>query len=382
MSDTGIKTSLTNVNDAYMPLIVGQMEKNQIQMSAYSKECVLHAISAINAILSNKGIGWNDKALDKSNVADILMKVASFQLNAAASPREVYFSLRNVKQPDKTWKKQVEMGIEGDGNDSLLARFGRDVAQVGQFWKVREGDDFKYPSYNGLDFEPPSWTPKGQGKLMKVVYPIIKAGSDGNRYIEYYIAERADVIANLIAHISQNMMTETFGIVDDYYKASADNKKKIAARKKELLKKASDMGIDATLDDEELQPWISPAWTEYHSREAMIERKLRNNAIKKIPKDFANGALETMFEETVNETYRALQADIDDNMAKTPIDVSVTDTSEDTDATQAKNESDSPVVEDSAASPSTPPKNAPSEAPVKEIEASPTPSELPEEPGF
>ena len=325
-------TALTRVNDTFMPLIMGQMAKSNIQMSAYAKECTLHAISAINAVLDKAGITWADKQLDKSTVSDILLKIACFQLNAAASPREVYFQLRNCKssvmdpetgRKSDVWKKQIEMGIEGDGNDSILARFGRGVQKVWQIWKIRENDDFKYPSYNGLDMIPPQWTPKGGGKIIKIVYPLTVEGHDGHPYNQFYIAEREDVINNLLAHINSNMMQETFGIADDKYHATADQKAKIEARKHELLAKARSLGIDKALDDEELQPYISPAWTELFSRESMIERKMRNNAIKKIPKNFGNGALETMFEETTDEAYKATAREIKQLANSNPIDIEV-----------------------------------------------------------
>lgn len=316
-------TQLTKVNDTFMPLILSQMQKNSIEMSPYAKTCVLHAISAINSALDKAGISWNSTELDKSTVSDILIKVACFQLNAAASPREVYFQTRNVKGADGNWKKQIEMGIEGDGNDALLARFGRDVVEVGQFWKVREKDDFTYPTFNGLDMDPPKWTPKGGGKIVRVVYPIIKSSKDGKRHVEFYISEREDVIKNLIAHINSNMMNETFGFAESKRKATNDQKIKIEARKRELLKRANDLGLDAALDDPELQPWISPAWTEFHSRESMIERKMRNNAIKKIPKNFGNGALETMFEEATDDVYRSTAREIRDNANRDMIDVQV-----------------------------------------------------------
>lgn len=316
-------TQLTKVNDTFMPLILSQMQKNSIEMSPYAKTCVLHAISSINSALDKAGISWNSAELDKSTVSDILIKVACFQLNAAASPREVYFQTRNIKGADGNWKKQIEMGIEGDGNDALLARFGRDVVEVGQFWKVRENDDFTYPTFNGLDMDPPKWTPKGSGKIVRIVYPIIKSSKDGKRHVEFYISEREDVIKNLIAHINSNMMNETFGFAESKRKATNDQKIKIEARKRELLKRANDLGLDAVLDDPEMQPWISPAWTEFHSRESMIERKMRNNAIKKIPKDFGNGALETMFEEATDEVYRSNAREIRDNANRNTIDVQV-----------------------------------------------------------
>ena len=56
--------------------------------------------------------------------------------------------------------------------------------------------------------------------------------------------------------------------------------------KKELLKKARELGF-GVLDAEEFEPFISPAWRSDYSREVMILRKMRNNVVKKIPKDFA-----------------------------------------------------------------------------------------------
>lgn len=300
-------TALTRINDTFMPMIINQLSQNEIEMSSYAKNCVLHAISAIMTAVEKSGSNINDPQLDRSSITDVLLKVAALQLNASASPREVYFQVRNEKtQKDgkDAWKKKVEMGIEGDGNDSILARFGRGIAEVGQYWKVRECDEFEYPSYNGLDMTPPKWTPHGKGRIVRIVYPIIKLGSDKKRYVEFYISEREDVMTNLLAHINNNLMNETFGITANRYNASAEEKKQIAAKKKEILDQAKSLALDDALDDETLRPYISDAWYAPHSREAMIERKMRNNAIKKIPKDFGNGMIETLFEETFEDRPR------------------------------------------------------------------------------
>ena len=55
----------------------------------------------------------------------------------------------------------------------------------------------------------------------------------------------------------------------------------------------------------------------------MIERKMRNNAIKKIPKDFGNGAMETMFEEATDEAYRAAAREVKQLANGDPIDITV-----------------------------------------------------------
>ena len=320
-------TALTKVNDTFLPLIESQMEKNSLNMSPYSKQCVMHAISGINALLDKAGVTWVSPELDRSTISDILIKVACLRLNAAVQPREVYFELRNVKKKGDgkdVWMKQVEMGVEGDGNDTILSNFGRGVKRVCQIWKVREGDDFTYPHFDGLDMAPPQWTPKGSGKIVKVVYPVIMDGKGGEQYVDFYISEREDVRHNLLAHLNNNLMQETFGLAESKYKATPDQKKKISEKKQEIFNKAKTHDtLDDILDDPELQPYISPAWTEPYSRESMIERKMRNNAIKKIPKDFGNGSLETMFEEATDETYRATAREIKQFANSEPIDLDV-----------------------------------------------------------
>jgi len=317
--ETNYSTKLAKVTNIYAPMIERQLTGNGVNMSHYARTCVVNAISAINAALDAKGIGWNDEQLDTNNLTQTLLHVAALQLNAAASPREVYFQIRNVKHGDN-WRKQIEMGIEGDGNDAILRRFGADVQKVGQYWLVREGDDFEYPTYTGFDTTPPKWSPKGKGDVVRIVYPIMK--TDG--IAEFHIAERADVIRNLAAHVNNNLMNETFGICADRYKATPDQKKKIAERKAEILSKVQGLGL-AALDDSELQQWISPAWADPQSREAMIIRKMRNNIVKKIPKDFGSAFVEMVHSETTDAEYAATRREIADNANRQVIDIEIPD---------------------------------------------------------
>lgn len=299
------KTQLTQVNETYLPMITNQLENNNITLSEYSKSCVVNAISAINNVLDTNGVAWGDAQLDKSGLTQILLSVAALQLNATATPRECYFQIRNVavKGADgkQVWKKKIEMGIEGDGFDSLVNRFGRDVKKVFPHWLVREDDDFKYPRYVGLELTPPEWQPKGSGKVVRVVYPI--QSTDGA--VDYYISERADVKKNLIAHISNNMMNETFGVCADRYKATDEQKQEIAEKKREVLNKAKELDLDSLLDSAEHDKYISPAWKEEQSRESMIIRKMRNNIVKKIPKDFSSSFVAEIYNENSDEAYKA-----------------------------------------------------------------------------
>lgn len=319
------ETGLTKISNTFFPMIESQLIGNGLKMDDYSKQCVMSAISAINAVLDSKGISINDPQLDKNNLTQNLLTVASLKLNPAANPREVYFQMRNVKKKVKdpetkrdvdVWTKQIEMGIEGDGNDAILANFGRGVQEVHQYWQVRAEDRFVYPSYRGIEMQPPEWTPTGKGEIVRIVYPISKTSGQ----TEYYIAEREDVTRNLIAHINNNLMNETFGIAESKFKATSDQKKKIDAKKREILKKVEDQGMKA-LDDESVQDYISPAWKDPQSRESMIIRKMRNNVVKKIPKDFGNAFVEMTYDEAEDDSYSKIRREVNEKANQEVLDI-------------------------------------------------------------
>lgn len=321
-------TVLTRANDVYFPLIEKQLEGHSITFSDYAKKCVVNAISAINEMLTTAGTSWNDESLDQSNVAQTLLTVASLELNPSADPAECYFQIRNVKQKKKdesgkvieVWKKKIEFGIQSDGNDALLARFGRNIKKVYPHWVVRENDVFEYPKFNGLEMSPPKWEPRYTGKVVRVVYPILH----NDNTLHFYIAEREDVKKNLIAHINNNMMNETFGICQDRYKATKEQLEQIAERKKAIKACLATLTLDEILDSEDYDAWISPSWKECFSREEMIIRKMRNNITKKIPKDFGSSAVQERFMEAVDEDYRKAKQDIIESTAT----VLIEDTSE------------------------------------------------------
>ncbi len=271
------KSQLAKINDTYMPQIETQLRGNRIHMTEYQRTVVINALSSINEMLVKEGIRIGD--IDQSNITQILMKVAVLQLNAAATPREVYFIKRKQKNKNGTEIQIIEMGIEGDGNDAILSRFGREVKTVHRHWEVRENDDFTFPGHVGMEITPPTWNPKGTGKVIRVVYPI--EYNDGQ--IEYFTAEREEVKEkNLLAHMFNNLMWD---------KNKKDKKSKI----KEFADKHT---LDEVLDSEEMQTLgnISPAWKDPHSRESMIVRKMRNNVVKKIPKDFSNAYIQSVVE--------------------------------------------------------------------------------------
>lgn len=298
-------TGLSQWTNTITGLVSRDFEQNGVKYDEYSKQCAMNAMGAIFQLVQN-----DDKAdmgnLNTSNLREVVAQCASLKLNASAMPREVYFQLRN-KQIGGQWCKVVEMGIEGDGNDSLLRQFGNNIDTVYPVWLVKEGDDFTYPRRRGIEIEPAEWTPKGlSDKTVRVVYPVkLKDGT-----IDYLIAEREPVRTNLIAHIRNNLLNETFGICENRYKATPKQKEQIRARKEEVLSAIRECEtLEDILNCEAARPYISAAWLD--TPEAMIVRKMRNNAIKKFPKNLNGMASSSLLQ--LDETYKASQEEIAEN---------------------------------------------------------------------
>lgn len=304
-----LSTQLSYFVNQYTGLMERDFSEHGLQFDDYSKQCVMASMSAIyNLVTSSKA---NMSNLNGSNLRQVIGQVSSLKLNANAVPRECYFQLRNKQAADGSWYKEVEMGIEGDGNDAILRNFGVGVKKVHPVWLVKEGDIFVYPKHKGIEMTPPEWEEKGESqKVIRVVYPVEME----NGKTEYLIAEREGVKTNLFAHIRNNMMNETFGLVKGgkktRYDATDAEKKAIEAKKEEIF---SELRKCATLEDmlncEVARPYISAAWLD--TPESMIVRKMRNNAIKKYPKDFNSIASQSILQ--MDETYQEAQEEIKEN---------------------------------------------------------------------
>lgn len=298
-------TGLSQWTNTITGLVSRDFEQNGVQYDEYSKQCAMNAMGAIFQLVQNTDkVDMNN--LNTSNLREVVAQCASLKLNANAMPREVFFQLRS-KQVGGQWVKMVEMGVEGDGNDALLRQFGNGIDTVYPVWLVKEGDDFTYPRRRGINVEPAEWTPKGlSDKTVRVVYPIkLKDGS-----VDYLIAEREPVRTNLIAHIKNNMLNETFGICADRYKSTPKQKEEIKVKKAEILSAIRECEtLEDILNCEVAKPYISAAWLD--TPEAMIVRKMRNNAIKKFPKNLNNMASNSLLQ--LDETYKASQEEIAQN---------------------------------------------------------------------
>jgi hypothetical protein len=305
-------TSLSEWSNTITGLIVNDYKACGMELDDYSKECAIEAMTSIFNLVKNDPKSDMGK-LDTSNLTGIVKRCANLKLNASAYPRECYFQLRNVnvgKDPQTgrdIWQKQVEMGIEGNGYDSLLSNYGKNVKQVYPHWIVKEGDKYIPPKHKGLSVTEPEWEEKGlSSKAVRVVYPVMLA--DGT--VTYLSADRDSVKINLLAHVKQNMMNETFGICTDRYKATEKQKSEIKEKKNEVLNTLrACKTVDEMLECEIAKPFISGAWLD--TPESMIQRKMCNNAIRKYPKNYDPMARQAILE--MDDIYKTAQAEIEEN---------------------------------------------------------------------
>lgn len=310
-----INTAVSQWTNSITSLVTRDFELCGVSFDEYSKQCAMAAMTSIYQLVKDSDKVKDLNSLDTSNLREIVGQAASLKLNANAVPRECYFQLR-TKKVGENYMQVVEMGIEGDGNDAMLRNYGENVDTVYPCWLVKEGDEFSYPKHKGIEMTPPEWEEKGQSqKVIRVVYPIkLKDGT-----FQYLIAERDGVKVNLFAHVRNNLMNETFGILKGTnskgkaktrYDATPEEKKQIDAKKEEIfdaLRKCET--IEDMLACEIAKPFISAAWID--TPESMIVRKMRNNAVKKYRKDFNSMAKQSFNQ--LDETYVSVQEEIAEN---------------------------------------------------------------------
>lgn len=324
-------TALSQWSNEITGLIARDYEACGVKFDDYSKQCALEAMTAIFNLVKNSPKLKDMNDLDPSNLRGIVENCASLKLNANAYPRECYFQLRNTKigtdeNGNDVWKQMVEMGYEGAGYDALLVNFGKDVDRVYPYWVVKEGDTYIPPKHRGIEVTPPEWEEKGLSeRAVRVVYPVKL--TDGT--ITYLTAEREGVKVNLLAHVRNNLMNETFGLVKGTkkkfgkevprtrYDATEEEKKAIDAEKEKILGALRECEtLDDMLNCEIAKPYISAAWLD--TPESMIQRKMCNNATRKFPKNYDPMARQAQLE--MDEVYQEVQEEIEANANSVPFE--------------------------------------------------------------
>ena len=285
----------------------------ELQWGIEEKTRADSALRAIDKVLFDNDITWAEILNDdqrRNNVVSIVKQIVFLKLNPDAIPNEVYFITRNKKvgtdeYNNPIWKKFIESGVEGAGNDSILRNFGSKVKNI-QSYIVYEGDEFSGVWYEGFEVKLPTFRPKlrqageAKGKALYAVYLI--ETTDGNYDIS--ISEREDVKQSLLAHIRQNGADEEYlakissyslddildgNVPDSDFKKESKHWNKVSRR------------YDISYETLTLKDLISPAWKSVISREKMIERKMRNHATRRYPKNFSHVAIQDIYEATFED---------------------------------------------------------------------------------
>lgn len=251
-----------------------------VAFSDYGKKCVMNAIAGLVTMAQSQGIAFNQ--INGSLLKLALQNIGYTELNYAAMPSEVYFDLRKSTDDKGNVTYTPSMKPQGAGNEKLVRKYGVGIKELKPAWLVREGDEFTYPSFDGIEMTPPKWTPKSYDKkVMMVVYPLVK--QDGS--VEFLIATREGIKPNIIAQIRQN----TLYAFKDYTTKKVDEKKRDEFYNA-LNEYAEAHTVDELLANQEYAKYVNPTYTSGGSKESMILRKMKNNALKNYPKEYDNAA--------------------------------------------------------------------------------------------
>lgn len=300
-------TALSQWMNTFTDLAVRDYEENGIEFDEYSRTCARNAMRGIIMYVSDSGKDPN--SIDKNSLYNTVLTCASLKLNANSEPAEVYFTTRNKNiggKGEAKWVTVVEPGIMTPGLLSLIRTFGVGVQEVRPVWVVKEGDEYTPMKMVGVEATPPTWVQNGVSqKVVRVVVPILINGE-----WQYFTAERESVRINLMSHIRNNMLNETFGICKDRYHATPDQLAAIKAKKQEIL---DILYTCETVDDiikcDTAKPYLSEAWL--GSTESMIATKLTKNATAKISKDYNQIAKRSYTQ--LDEVYKASREEIEEN---------------------------------------------------------------------
>lgn len=233
--------------------ILGNMDK-------YQALCGYNILNAINNALASKGLNHTSPTVDKESINNAIKYAVVYSLNT--DNNEVFVITRNTKV-NNTYVTKIECKPMYKGYLSLLRRYGNKVKKVYPEWIVREGDDFTYATYKGVELVPPTWTPKvSTGKVVRVVVPV--EYDDG--YIDYRIAERESIATNIKAQISQSLMGNP--------------------NKEQVLEKIKDYTLEQLMTDADTVKYVNETYKGI-SKEEMVITKLVLNATKRIGLDYS-----------------------------------------------------------------------------------------------
>lgn len=273
--------SLMAAQKDYISSIASGLKDIIGNMDNYQAVCGYNILTQINVQLAKEGLNFKSPNVDRETINNAIKYVIVYSLNT--DNREVFAIVRNEKRGKKkdqygkdvdNWVKVIDVKPQYRGTLKIVSDYGRDVKKVYPEWVVREGDEFTYPMFKGIEIVPPTWTRKDtNGKIVRVVVPVqYKDGS-----VDYRIAERESVATNIKAQIKQTLMFND--------------------QKEVILAKIQDMTLDELLADKTLSKYVNETYTGL-SREEMLITKLVLNAVKRIQLDYKSALARELNEKT------------------------------------------------------------------------------------
>ncbi len=290
------KETMLQTTNAWVKRLSAFANSNELNFSKYQETIVVNTVRKIQES------GYDIYAYNQNNVADILYQTAFLNLNPSAIPRHCYFIERIIYDNGKPQGKKLEMGIEGEGNDEILRKFGYQVKHIHKVWVIREGDEYREGYFEGIKYVAPTWKPKllklgeRKGAVLKVVYPIER--TDGS--VEFWGADREDLQPILLKHIEQNL--STFRRADKVaYNKLMKELQTLAFD--EILNKYNETEISFTYYNKTNNSKLISESYVGPTGDAMIIRKLRNVAVRTFPKNFDTTLIGEIYEKTFEEKY-------------------------------------------------------------------------------
>ena len=270
--------SLMQIQQKYVGAIGVGLNNIIGTMTNYQALCGYNMLNSISVLLAKEGKNFKSPGVDGESVNNAIKYAIVYQLNV--ENKEVFVILRNEKRkgPDgkEYWVKVVEYKPQYKGTLKILSTYGKDVAHVYPEWLVREGDEFTYPMFKGIEVVPPTWVRKDpDGKIVRVLVPI----QYKNGFIDYRIAERESVATNLKAQIKQTLNSKPDKV------------------REEIMAKIQDRTLDQMLEDKTIADYVNDTYTGI-SKEEMLITKMVVNAVKRVQIDYQSALARELNEKT------------------------------------------------------------------------------------
>ena len=268
--------SLMSIQKNYVTGISKGLSDIIKDMTTYRALCGYNMLNSISVQLAKEGKHFKSPGIDTESINNAIKFAIVYQLNT--ENKECFVILRNEKRKDANGKeyyiKVADYKPQYKGTLKILSTYGLNVAQVYPEWIVREGDEFEYQTFKGIDVVPPVWKPhSSDGKILRVIVPIRYK----NGFVDYRIAERESVATNIKAQIKQSVMFDK--------------------KKDEILAKIQNMTLDELLNDPTLKGYVNETYTGI-SQEEMLITKLVINAVKRVQIDYQSALARELNEKT------------------------------------------------------------------------------------